>query len=110
DALFSPHFFYFLNYYDALCMSPRVAHLEIPYASRDIIDGFGHEDWQWSIETMAAGWSHVIIRNTIVFKRRRDSSISAETEARRGIIWAVGPMAIENILNLGCYAAIVSKD
>lgn len=80
--LFSAVGFQVMSYYDALCAAPREAWLEHPFAARDVKGGFAYEDWQWTLETMNAGWRHSIARDTVIFKRRRDSS--QNTEASRG--------------------------
>jgi hypothetical protein len=98
---FSPYYFYFANYYDALCMSPREAVINVPYRHYDFAAGFAYEDWPWNIETMAAGWRHVIAPDTIIFKRRRDVSISVATGQRRTLIWPVDAMAIDRVNALG---------
>lgn len=97
DNLFSPYYYYAANYYDALCAAPREAWLEIPYAHRAVADGFAYEDWQWSIETMAAGWRHVIARNTIIFKRRRSASQTIDAKRNSASIRAVEPMIIDKV-------------
>lgn len=98
--LFSPHLFYVRNYYDTLCMAPREAHLEHPYARRDIPNGLSREDWQFGIQTMAAGWRHVIVPDTIIFKRRREFSLVQESSSRRSIVRALPEMAIDRINDL----------
>ena len=85
DPVFSPYYFYIANYYDALCVAPRDVWLAHPYADRAVNRGFAYEDWQWSIETMAGGWEHVSAKDTIIFKRRRDSSQTLE--ARSNSVW-----------------------
>lgn len=72
----------FLNPWDALCLSPRQAHLDFPYAKRDIATGFAYEDWQWSFETYLAGWHHVPAPDSIIFKRRRADSQTTKASAR----------------------------
>jgi len=101
DPVFSPYFFYFATYYDSLCMAPRAAHLEIPYVHRDIPNGLSFQDWQWSIETMAAGWRHAVARDAIIFKRRRVSSLVTESRNANAIIRSIEPMAIDRIERLG---------
>lgn len=101
DPMFSSHYFYFRNYYDTLCMAPREAHLEFPYGLRDIANGISREDWQFSIETMAAGWRHVVVKDTIIFKRRRDASLVTESRDRRAIVRALEPMRIDKVAALG---------
>jgi len=101
DPLFSPHHFAFTNYYDSLCMSPREAHLECPYVHRDIPNGLSFQDWQYSVETMAAGYIHRSARDTIIFKRRRDFSLVVESRNRVSTVRAIEPLAIDQIGALG---------
>ena len=75
SPLFTPHFLYVRNAYDSLCMAPREAHLEVPYVTRDIPNGLSYQDWQFAVETMAQGWRHVVVPDTIIFKRRRDEEL-----------------------------------
>ena len=108
DAQYVPHHFYFANYYDMLCMAPRQVHLDIPYVRRDLVTGYGYGDWQWNIESMAAGWRHVIAKDTIIFKRRRDKSVVVENIAREAVIHDVEPMAIDRVLGLGRNSTLTS--
>jgi hypothetical protein len=101
DGTFNPYYLYFANYYDSLCMAPKSLHLKVPYAARDIPNGLSFQDWQWNIETMAIGTRHVGVRDTIIFKRRRDSSLVTESSQRRALVRAVEPMAIDLVMNLG---------
>ncbi len=101
DDLFHPHYLYFANYYDMMAASPREAALNIPYGDRDLKGGFGYQDWQWNIETMSAGWHHTIVKDTIIFKRRRVNSISEANRVRRCIIRDLEPMAIDHVRFLG---------
>ena len=100
DPLFTPYYYYVANYYDALCMAPREAWLEHPYPPRAIADGFAYEDWEWGVATMAAGWRHVVAKNTIIFKRRRESSQTIESSKNRALIRDIEPMAIDRIAML----------
>ncbi|WP_183093438.1 glycosyltransferase [Nocardioides stalactiti] len=100
SPLFTPHFAYLRNYHDSLCLTPREAHVAIPYTSRDIPNGLSFQDWQFSIETMAAGWEHVLVRDTIIFKRRRDTSLGQESSNRRSIVRKLPAMAIDQVEHL----------
>ena len=99
DPLFTPYYFYMGNYYDALCLAPRTAWIEHPYADREISRGFAYEDWQWNIETMEAGWIHVVAKDTLIFKRRRDSSQTTESYKSKASIRNIDEIAIDRI----CY-------
>lgn len=100
SPLFTPYFLYLRGYYDSLCLAPRQAHLEVPYGSRDIPNGLAFQDHQFSIETMSRGWKHVIVKDTIIFKRRRDSSLVVESLGRRAIVRALPEMAIDRVRDL----------
>ena len=93
--LFSPHYFMVANYYDALCLAPRETWLELPYADRAIAEGYAYEDWQWAIETMAAGWNHIVAKDTIIFKRRRDASQTIESSVKKASIRNIDAIAID---------------
>ena len=100
SPLFTPHFFYVRNYYDSLCLTPREAHLEVPYIHRDIPNGLSYQDWQFAVETMAMGWKHVVVPDTIIFKRRRDFSLVTESNTRRSVLRSLPEMAIDRIRDL----------
>jgi hypothetical protein len=101
DELFLPHYFYFANYYDMMSVYPREAAMEVPYACRDVEQGFGYQDWQWNIETVSAGWRHVSVPDTVIFKRRRAGSISSQNRQRECVIRFTEPMAIDKIRAFG---------
>lgn len=100
DLLFSPYYFCVENYYDALCAAPTKVWREHAYPLRAIADGFAYEDWQWNIETMAAGWRHVAARDTIIFKRRRDASQSQESRKHTACIRPLESMTIDRVTML----------
>lgn len=101
SPLFTPYYTYFRNYHDSLCLTPRQAHLDLPYVSRDIPNGLSFQDWHFSIETMAAGWEHVVVPDTIIFKRRRDFSLVVESSSRKSVVRKIGAMAIDRVAALG---------
>jgi glycosyltransferase involved in cell wall biosynthesis len=100
SPLFTPHFLYVRNCYDTLCLTPREAHLEVPYAGRDLARGVSREDWQFAVETMARGWKHVIVPDTIIFKRRRDFSMMVESAGRKSLLRSLPEMGIDRIRDL----------
>ncbi|HEX2175758.1 MAG TPA: glycosyltransferase family A protein [Nocardioidaceae bacterium] len=101
SRLFTPHYLYFRHYYDSLCMAPREAHLEIPYVTRDVPNGLSYQDFQFTIESLAAGWRHVVVTDTIIFKRRRDVSLVTESNIRKSLVRALPAMAIDRVRDLG---------
>jgi glycosyltransferase involved in cell wall biosynthesis len=101
SPLFTPHQLYIRNLYDALCLAPHEAYLEVPYRPNDLANGLAFEDWHFAIETMARGWKHVVVRDTIIFKRRRDNSLVTASSARRSVVRALPEMAIDRVRDLG---------
>jgi hypothetical protein len=101
SPLFTPHYLYFRHYYDSLCMAPREAHLQIPYVIRDVPNGLSYQDFQFTIESLEAGWQHVVVRDTIIFKRRRDVSLVTESNLRKSLVRALPAMAIDRVRDLG---------
>lgn len=100
DRLFSPYYLCRFNYYDALCVAPRQVWIDHPYPDRAIKNGFAYEDWQWAIDVLAAGWVHVTAPNTVIFKRRRDSSQTHESRGNAALIRAIDATAIDGVLTL----------
>jgi glycosyltransferase involved in cell wall biosynthesis len=100
SPLFTPYFLYMRNAYDSLCLTPREAHLTVPYVHRDIKSGLSYQDWQFAIETMARGWKHVLVQDTIIFKRRRDFSLVVESKGRISMVRSLPEMAIDRIRDL----------
>jgi hypothetical protein len=100
SPLFSPYMLYVRNCYDSLCMSPREAHLAVPYAHRDIANGLSYQDWQFAIETLSRGWRHLVVQDTIIFKRRRDYSLVVESNTRKSIVRSLPEMAIDRVRDL----------
>lgn len=100
SPLFTPYYLYVRHYYDSLCLAPRDAHLEIPYVSRDVPNGLSFQDFQFTIETMAAGWRHDVARDTVIFKRRRDFSLVTESNSRKSVVRSLPAMAIDRVRGL----------
>lgn len=100
SPLFTPNLLYVRNCYDSLCMAPREAHLAVPYVPRDIPNGLSYQDWQFAIETLSRGWRHLVVQDTIIFKRRRDFSLVVESNARRSIVRSLPEMAIDRVRDL----------
>lgn len=101
SPFYTPHFWRVGNYYDSLAIAPRRAFLEVPYRPRDRVVGLGFEDWCWNVETLAAGWAHDTVRDTIIFKRRRDASLVQELRQNRTVLWELDALAIDRLPYLG---------
>ncbi len=101
SPLFSPHYLYFRHYYDSLCLAPREAHLTTPYTPRDVPRGLSFQDFQFTIETLDAGWRHLVVPDTIIFKRRRDFSLVTESTGRKSVVRALPALAIDRVRDLG---------
>jgi glycosyltransferase involved in cell wall biosynthesis len=100
SPLFTPYFLYVRNMYDSLCLTPREAHLDVPYVHRDIPNGLSWQDWQFAVETMSQGWEHTVVRDTIIFKRRRDFSLMVESASRKALLRFLPEMGIDRMRDL----------
>jgi len=104
--LFTPHHLYAEGYYPSSCVAPRAAHLEVPYTPQEDVDRSDGDagscrELQWSIETMAAGWRHVVVPDTILFRRHRDLFATATRPERPSLPGALPAMAIDRVRDLG---------
>ncbi len=59
-----------------ICLAERGLVLDIPFASANRDEGWGHADWHWNCEVIAAGGAHHVVPGTAHFVRA-DSAISA---------------------------------
>jgi hypothetical protein len=101
SPLFTPYYLYFRHYYDSLKMAPLEAHLEMPYVPRDVVNGLSYQDFHFTIETLDAGWRHLVVRDTIIFKRRRDQSLVTESTQRKAVVQSQPGLAIDRVRDLG---------
>ena len=97
DPVYDPYYYYFYNYYDALCICPREAYVDAPFADRDLKSGFAFEDWQWNLETTDFGWHHQVATDTIIFKRRRAGSQTLAASQSKAVFRDLSSLHIENI-------------
>ncbi|WP_298258139.1 glycosyltransferase family A protein [uncultured Litoreibacter sp.] len=82
---FRPDLLRFANYWDALCVCPTAIYREIPFCVRDIAAGYAYEDWQWNCETVAAGYIHKVVPETVLFKRRQKHSQTVKASENRSL-------------------------
>ncbi|HVU88458.1 MAG TPA: glycosyltransferase [Pirellulales bacterium] len=57
-----------------LSFATRELLLEVPYAPAPAADGWGHADWHWNCEAIAAGATHQVVPGTVHFLRGRDDA------------------------------------
>jgi hypothetical protein len=72
DAGISPVSMLAANPWNACCFAPKRIFEAVPYeVSRPGESGFGFEDWHWNCQTMADGFVHRIVPQTVRFERRK---------------------------------------
>jgi len=59
----------FSNYWTGAAFARREVFLQIPFESCPRRSGFGHEDWHWNVQVMAAGHRHKVVAGTVQFLR-----------------------------------------
>ncbi len=92
------------NCFDSLAMAQTSTFLEVPYRGGDAHGGYGYEDWAWNIQTIEAGFKHRTVRDTIIFKRRRDRSLMTELGDKNAVLWELDALAIDKLVALGQHA------
>jgi len=100
SPLFTSHYLYFRDYYEAPCLAPRAAHLEVPYRSHGVHHVQG-QDHRFTIETLAAGWRHVVVKDTIIFKRHTERAKDKVGESPGPTTGAPPGLAIDRVRGLG---------
>ncbi len=85
------------NCFDSLAMAETKTFLDVPYRGRDRVNGYGYEDWCWNLETMDAGYVNRIVRDTIIFKRRRDNSLVTQLNKNKSVLWELDCLAIDEL-------------
>ncbi|KHT48275.1 hypothetical protein RJ41_14305 [Alteromonas marina] len=70
----------FANYWDALCLAHRTIFNFCPIPGNNLALGFAHEDYNWNCKLIEKNFRHVLVKDTIHFKRRRTASVSVNAE------------------------------
>ena len=101
SGLFTPHHLYVGEHHPSSSLAPREALLEIPHATAGLTGREPCGDLQWTIETMAAGWRHVVVPDTIHFRRERDLPATPTPPGHPCLTDALPAMAIDRVRRLG---------
>lgn len=87
DKLFAPDYLKTAHTYDSLVMSTRETFIQTPYRCRQHAEKLGYEDWAWTLDTLEKGVTHIVAKDTIIFKRRRDSSLLSDLSSNQTLLW-----------------------
>lgn len=74
------------NRWTSLSFARTRTYRDHPYVENDIVNGFGYEDWLWHIETIRAGFIHIVPPQTIHFIRRKASGSLMEESNKRFVL------------------------
>jgi glycosyltransferase involved in cell wall biosynthesis len=75
------------NYWTSSVFALKEIFLLFPYKPHYLNEGYGYEDWHWNCETVAAGFIHKIVPNTIHFIRyKKEGSLKWITYNNYAII------------------------
>jgi len=74
------------NRWTSLSFARTETYRNHPYVANDIMNGFGYEDWLWHIETIRAGFIHIVPPQTIHFIRRKASGSLMEESNKRFVL------------------------
>lgn len=73
DPAFNAHNFFDRTYWDTFCLASRDVFVSVPYASTAAERGLGPEDWHWGMETLHAGYAHLVAPGTALLYRDKSS-------------------------------------
>ncbi|MCC6809952.1 MAG: glycosyltransferase, partial [Deltaproteobacteria bacterium] len=73
--------FWNTNCWSSGAMAPRSLLQQHPYSSRT--EGLGFEDWEWNARTLAAGVLHVAVPRAVVFIRKKNDGLNAQSAQKR---------------------------
>jgi glycosyltransferase involved in cell wall biosynthesis len=74
--------------YSSAALARRELWSDCPYQPAAVGSGFGHEDWHWGLEVIAAGYRHTVAPDTIRFYRFRHDSICRQHDQNNALIHA----------------------
>ncbi|NBQ19119.1 MAG: glycosyltransferase [Synechococcaceae bacterium WB5_2A_257] len=69
------------NLWTALSLAHRRVYRRFAYLPNRLQEGFGYEDWNWNLRTVAAGLVHRVVPDTCHFVRRLPMSLSQRSQA-----------------------------
>ena len=73
DVSFSPEVLLEHNLWPAISFSARTTYEAVPFRTSDSEHGFGFEDWLFNCDTVARGFIHKLVPNTLLCVRRKSS-------------------------------------
>jgi glycosyltransferase involved in cell wall biosynthesis len=65
------------NPWDTVCVAERSVFEQVPYRPATSI--YAYEDWAWNCDTLAAGFQHVLVPETVIAKRQKPNEESNES-------------------------------
>jgi glycosyltransferase involved in cell wall biosynthesis len=65
-----------LNYWTSLAFAKKSTYLTVPYRETRLANQIGFEDWGWNLETIAMGYSHKCVPETLHAVRKRRGSLN----------------------------------
>jgi len=76
ESVIEPADFLRLNPWDTVCMAERSVFERVPY--RPATNALAYEDWAWNCDTIAAGFEHAFVPETVIAKREKPVEESNE--------------------------------
>lgn len=101
SPLFTPHYLYLRPFHGALRLAPPEAHLEHPGVSRYVPDGPPDRGSPDTIQSLDAGWRHLVVPDTIGFTRCRDDSLATGSAQDLADPRVLPGLAIDRVRDLG---------
>lgn len=80
------------NFFSGPSFATAALRKEYPYREVDMRSGFGPEDWQWNMDTLGAGLSHLVAPQTCYFYRRKHANALSSLHSSHRLI--LGPTSL----------------
>jgi glycosyltransferase involved in cell wall biosynthesis len=79
------------NLWTANAFAKRNVHMKFPYRAADRCSGFGIEDWSWNVETLFAGFRHLVVPGTVHLIRLKQSGSLNARNVSEGLLPFLAP-------------------
>ena len=88
------------NMWGPVAFARRSAFLHYPYRAVDRNGGFGIEDWAWNVDTLAAGYVHKVVENTVHLHREKKFGSLGVQNLNQGLLPFIS-MTLDSIWHFG---------
>ena len=90
DPGFRRENFYDRTFWDTFCLASRQVFDQVSYVPTSAASGLGPEDWHWGMETVHAGFEHLVAPATALLYRVKPASVQQGHDEARSLLPPAG--------------------